>query len=171
MDGRAHAPAPKHDGLQIDDDARLQQRTWRIQRLGWLGFVALVLAGLVGLFGSGPLSRATAIGDGVRVEYDRFARLHAPATLLVSIDRAALRDGAVRLVLTGDYIRDAQIQSSTLPVVGLAPGGIVLGAAVDDDAADLIAAIHLTFSRPGPVQARLGLAGRNAAVLSHWIYP
>jgi hypothetical protein len=171
MGDRSHASATKHDGLQIDDDLRFQRRTWRIQRIGWIAFALLVLAGLLGVFGSGPLSRAEATGEGVRIEYDRFARLQSSATLRITIDPAAVRDGAIRLVLAGDYIHNAQIQYSTLPVHGIASDGIVLGAEVGGGALSLIAAVHLTFERAGAMRARIGLVGRRPAELTHWVYP
>lgn len=171
MGGRSQVSMAKHDGLQIDEDLAFQRRSWRWQRAGWLGFVALIVAGLLGVFGAGPLSRAESSGAGLRIEYDRFARTQAPTSLVIHIDGGAARAGAVRLVLGGDYIHAAQIQSTTLPVLGITGGGIVLGADLMDSAERLIVAVHLTFLRPGAMKAQIGLLGQRAADLTFLVYP
>lgn len=39
----------------VEDDMRMQQRVWRFERVGWYALVLVVLLGLAGLFGNGPL--------------------------------------------------------------------------------------------------------------------
>jgi len=75
---RANAP---HRELQLIEDMAFQRREWTMQRLGWAVMSLLVLAAAAGLFGGGPLSSSSAESDGLRLEYERFARLDQPTTL------------------------------------------------------------------------------------------
>jgi hypothetical protein len=51
---------------------------WRGQRIGWIVIAVTVVAGLAGVFGSGPLSSSSAETATLRVEYERFTRLQQP---------------------------------------------------------------------------------------------
>ena len=66
--------------LELHQDPRFTRRIAAIQRAGWVVMGLVIAAALLGLFGAGPLSRATAeAADGtLRLEYDRFGRLSAP---------------------------------------------------------------------------------------------
>src|SRR6186997_936936 len=61
------------EGLEIDEDLALQRAEWRTGRAAWIGFAALLLAGLAGLFGSGPISHGAIRGQSVGLEYERIA--------------------------------------------------------------------------------------------------
>jgi hypothetical protein len=58
---------------------------WQAQRVAWGLMAVLVLAGLLGLLGSGPLGRrSVTTPDGtVRVEYERYLRRGTPTMLLI----------------------------------------------------------------------------------------
>ncbi len=84
--------------LQLPEDMRFQRAEWRVQRIGRLLMLAIVIAALAGVFGDGPLAtRFHASGDGVlQVEYDRFVRVGASARLLVkTADGRRIQDIAV----------------------------------------------------------------------------
>ncbi|HPO58399.1 MAG TPA: hypothetical protein PLV53_06100 [Anaerolineaceae bacterium] len=49
-------------GLQVDQDMPFQEKEWTAERAGWIIGLLLLLAGLAGLFGGGPLSRAAPPG-------------------------------------------------------------------------------------------------------------
>lgn len=88
--------------LSIDDDPGFQQHEWRVQRLGWIAALVVLLAAALGLFGGDILSQATAGEGGLVVEYDRFIRFGAPTTLLLRLSPEAVADGAVGVWLD-DY--------------------------------------------------------------------
>ena len=60
-----------------------ERRWWRIERGGWMVLALFVLLGMSGVFGRGPLSKATAgeAGGPLRVEYERMARNHTPTVI------------------------------------------------------------------------------------------
>jgi hypothetical protein len=78
-----------------------QRRSWRVERLGWLAMLGLVLAGLLGAFGgSGWLAGATATTpDGaLRITYDRAQRNMLPTVFRIEALRP-LPEGRLQLRL------------------------------------------------------------------------
>jgi hypothetical protein len=71
-------PLPSRSSqLQIDEDLAFQRREWKIQRVGWGAMALVIIAALLGVFGTGPLSNATLEREGLRLEYERFCRFAA----------------------------------------------------------------------------------------------
>src|SRR5581483_6446109 len=89
----------KH-GLEINDDPSSQKRKAVGRRTAWVVMGILLIAAFFGLFGSGPLSDASATEGGVRVQYERFARRQAQTELQVRVDGAAIRDGVAEVRLS-----------------------------------------------------------------------
>jgi hypothetical protein len=53
---------------------RFQRRTWLIERIGWLVLALIVLLALLGLFGSGFLSKRSVGAGALTIHYERFQR-------------------------------------------------------------------------------------------------
>lgn len=72
--------------IELSEDLSFQRRQWRWQRAAWMLAGAIVGAGLLGLFGEGPLSTARAVSaDGaLSVDYERFVRREAPSRIVVT---------------------------------------------------------------------------------------
>lgn len=51
--GQLPVPPIRADGLQMQEYRDRQRRYWRIQRMGWWGFGAIMLLAILGLTGSG----------------------------------------------------------------------------------------------------------------------
>ena len=76
--------------LEIREDHDFQRCTWKLQRYLWAGMAALLGLALLGLFGSGPLSHATAGPEGgpFHLKYERFAGFRSPTTLEIHLGPA-----------------------------------------------------------------------------------
>ena len=76
--------------LELKQNLAFHRREWRVQHVGWWALTAFVVVASLGLFGSGPLSRARAGEPGapVWVEYDRFARVGATTRMYVHVSAA-----------------------------------------------------------------------------------
>jgi hypothetical protein len=101
--------------LEVGQDPRFQRYQWRAQRWAW-GILGLVLiAALLGLTGNGPLSHATAEtpDHSIRVNYNRFIRVRAPALTTIILGPEASPDGTVRLWIDRDYIDHLQVKHVT----------------------------------------------------------
>ena len=96
-------------GIEVDESPDFERR-WRVvTHIGAALGAMLVAAGLLGVFGSGPLAHATRSGPaGVRADYDRFVRSTASTTIAVSVPRAA---GRVDVALSRGYLDHADVSA------------------------------------------------------------
>jgi hypothetical protein len=96
--------------IELDEDLPFQKRSWTAQRIGWGVIAFIVLLGLAGIFGSGPLSHGTAkTADGaLKVDFERIARYSSPIPLRVDV---APRPGRERsLWISHEYVRELRIR-------------------------------------------------------------
>ena len=112
MPGRAGSELQRVDDLEIGQDLEFQRREWTIQRIGWAAMALIALAALLGLFGSGPLSHATAgqEGDPLRLAYARLDRKRSPSDLRLEIAAGTAQEGQVRLWLDRAYLAGLELQ-------------------------------------------------------------
>ena len=103
------------DDVEIYQDIEFTRREWATQRVAWVVMGLLLLAAIGGLFGSGPLSHNAIEDDGgqLRLEYPRFIRMKAPATLLVELGEGVARDGEASVWLDAKYVEDLEIREVT----------------------------------------------------------
>jgi hypothetical protein len=97
-------------GLEVAQDLRFQRRMWKVQRVAWAAVIAAIGAAALGVFGgSGPLERAhrqIAGGTG-ELSFDRFARLGAPTSLEIELQRGeGMRNVAIARSWLDDYRLD-----------------------------------------------------------------
>ena len=100
-------------GVEIHQDLTHQRRLWTIERVGWAVMAALVLAGFLGLFGSGPLSHVTVGGesDPIRLVLNRYARLEVPTRLQVYLSPEATRTERAKIWLGMSYLDCVRVRS------------------------------------------------------------
>ncbi len=109
-------PVTEHDehehGLEIGQDIAFQRRMWRFQRAGWVAMVVVALLALIGLFGSGPLSRARegTAGTGLTLDYARLTRHGAPDNLRVHLPASSTSQGKVELAVDREYLEGLRLE-------------------------------------------------------------
>lgn len=96
--------------LEIAHDLPFQRGEWIVQRIGWSVMALLLLAALLGAFGSGPLSDAEATSGELSLEYERVLRFESPHTMSLSVP--AGEDGA-ELLLGREFLERVEIRSVT----------------------------------------------------------
>lgn len=104
------AKVKKVGGIQVNEDIEFLQKEWRIQRIGWIGLVLFVLAGVAGLLGHGPYSRQR-IGDadGLVLSFDRMLRHAAQTQLQFTIPPTLSADTSVTLYISNRYLSDFEV--------------------------------------------------------------
>ncbi len=163
----------QHDKLDVNDDLDFQRRVWRFERAGWVAMGLIGLAGLLGLLGAGLLSGAES-GDGrLRIEYERFHRHLSPVELTVHIDKAAIKDGAVGLVLNEGFADKFQIQTIMPQPTQwrLAGDGMHVRFLAADFESPATVRFYLKPQGYGPASVAIGLEGAQPLTLPQFIYP
>src|SRR6476619_1410420 len=69
--------------LEIDEELRLHEKGWIIQKVGQVIVVLVIIAGDLGVFGEGLLSNTTPHNGTVKVEYERFFRYQTEMKIVV----------------------------------------------------------------------------------------
>jgi hypothetical protein len=152
--------------LEIDEDLDFERRSQRVERIGLVVMGLVVLAALLGLLGSGPLSHATAVGTGVALDYDRFTRFQTDQTLTVHVAPPAT-GREVRLWLDREFLDAVRLDAVLPPAlrVEAAPDRAIFVFAVAEPARPLRVTLRLQPERIGPLRGRAGLEGPAAATV------
>lgn len=158
--------------LEIDQDMPFQERMWRAQRVGWAIMALLLVAALLGAFGTGLLSRATAESGPLQVQYDRFVRFESPAQLEVRVAPGAAGDD-VRVTLSHEYLRHLLVEHITPQPEQVLDGGgrltYVFALAGAGEPAEIT--FHLRPERPGLLHAQVGLTDGQPTSFTQFVYP
>ena len=169
--------AEMHRGsdLEISQDLNSQRRNWAVQRFAWVILAALILAAILGLFGSGPLSRGMAgrQDDPLRVEYRRFWRLQSPMSLRLHFGPGAARNGQVRVWLSRSYLEAVSVQHITPQPqsVEAGPEHFTYIFTLSQPDRPTAVTFHIEPEIPGSVPGQAGLENGPEVSFRHFIYP
>lgn len=97
--------------IEVDQNLDHARSLWRVQRVGWVIMLLIVIGGLLGLFGNGPLAEDRARAEGLTLDYDRFARHGAASSLRVEVRPEAVRGDTLKLWITRDFIDGLKLES------------------------------------------------------------
>jgi hypothetical protein len=99
--------------LQVRQDDRFRRRERVVQRVAWVLIVLFIAAGLLGVFGPGPLSWSTAASEdgAVTVEYQRFGHLEADDLVTITVAGAAVASDSVEVELAAEWVAAVDLQS------------------------------------------------------------
>jgi hypothetical protein len=161
--------------LEVEEDLPFQQAEWRIERIGWVVMALVILAGLLGLLGSGPLSSAQAGGSdaGIEVQYDRFMRVEAARQLEIRLLPGSPAGGEARVMLDGDYVQRLHIERIQPEPndTEVRSGGITYTFRVGDLNEPGVVVLSVKPMQMGLLRGRIGLDQREPVSLSHVVYP
>ena len=155
--------------LDLDDKPGLHRRAHKVQTVLWIAMALLVMAGGLGVFGGGPLSKKeegnTETGPWVR--YDRLARHEAPVD--VELRWAAPAQGGATVAFPGSY-------AEAFEVTGVVPQPTTVRTAQNhvyyhfDSSGPVTVIFHLRCNEIGTVKGYVEVAGQRLP-LRHWVYP
>jgi len=165
-------PRDRDARLELSDEEPFHQRMWRVRHVGRIVMGLLVIAGLGGLLGVGPLSRVEVRGpDGLRIEHARFARAEAAQTLEVHMPTPT--PGGHHLAVSRTFLDRVRIESvvpAPLRTEALADGVAYVFAA-GPSAASAVATFHFTPRSMGVVQGGIGVPGLAPLTIRMLVYP
>jgi hypothetical protein len=164
-------PAP----AQVSEDVRFQERTWAAQRVGWWAMGLLLVAALAGVFAAGPLSSSEA-SDGrgaLLVEYHRFQRHRAPATLQVHVAPEAITSDTILVHFNRSLVEAFRVEriEPEPDQAKVTPSGVEYAFATAEPGRAASLRFFLNAESFGPVQGEVGLSGREPARFAVFIYP
>jgi hypothetical protein len=158
--------------LELVEDIDAERLEWRIQRVSWLAIAAVLVAGLLGLLGPGPMSsRSTMDAEGkLRLEYKRFLRFQAPSELRVEIKPTG--ENKAELWINSDFIQHVKVEAIVPPPqrAEFSNGGINYTFPVSPVEASSII-FHLEIERMGPGKIQMRLNKESTLEASLWVYP
>jgi hypothetical protein len=161
--------------LDLQEDEAFQKVEWRIQRIGWFIWAAILLAGLAGLLGPGPLSNAEATtpGGDLTVAYDRFLHYHQPAILEVELHENDSPSKTTQLAISQTLLDRIEIHRIEPEPERheLASDGAIYSFPRADDAKHAKILFHVEYERPGKSVGSIGLAGREPVFFNQFVYP
>jgi hypothetical protein len=83
MQTNKHTVEVIHPDLEIDEHLPLQESGWVVQRFGWIFIVSVMVAGGLGLFGEGILSKRKVTAGSSKAEYEHYFRYETEMKMLV----------------------------------------------------------------------------------------
>ncbi|SHJ64361.1 hypothetical protein SAMN02745194_03036 [Roseomonas rosea] len=143
----------------VGEDLAFQRRVWRFQRIGWGAMALVVLLGMAGVFGGGPLAQASArSADGaIEAEWEWIERIGRDSQL--RIRGLAPHRGPLELRLEGGLAGPVEISGIEPQPAGesRAPGRIWLrfDPPPEGERAEIL--LKLRSSRPGIVSGQLAI--------------
>jgi hypothetical protein len=158
--------------LEIDEDLTFQRREWHVQRIGWFLLCAFVLAALLGVFGSGPLSHARAgePGSPLWVEYERFVRQGTGDRVTIHVPAGESRE-TLEIRVSRDYVDTLRIERITPEPDAMGVNGTDVVLRFLGDAANSSRVVldvePLTI---GPKAATIGTQGAPSVTLTQLVY-
>ena len=166
---------PRVGDLEIKQDLDYQRREWICQRVGWVVMALVVFAALAGLLGTGPLSKtsATSSDGSLRVEFNRFLHYHNPDMLKVYLAGGVARNGELRVWLDRSYLDAIEIEkTSPEPVrVEIGEDRHIYVFPVADPSQPTVVVFHFQADQRLTLSGRVGVADKEAAEFSQFVYP
>lgn len=161
--------------LEISEDMEFQERSWRVQRIGWVIMALLIVAALLGLFGVGPLGQATAgtEADPLWVEYDRFSRLMKSTNLTIYVNPDAAQNGEIRLWISQNFLDHVEINhiTPTEDSAEVMQEGVVYTFQAAETDEPITIMIQLRAAQAGLISGEIGLEGGESQEFTQFIYP
>lgn len=156
----------------VHEDMRLQRRSWRFERVGWFGLLALIGLTLAGLFSKGPLSEVEpqTADHTLKVKYERFSRNGAQDDLVIT---SSGLPGEMRyLVLGGELLEGLSIESLNPQPAPLRSDGRDLVVPMKADSNGL-ATLYLTVRSNGVglYRGHIRMLHGQALPIPKFIYP
>ena len=155
--------------LEINQDLAFERRSWRIRQIANVVFAVLLLAALLGVFGSGVVSDASreSPSNSFVVEYDRFLRFGAPATLHVELRSGGSETNVSvsRSYLNQFDIRGVKPQPESVTAL---PDRMVFTFKYE---APTAVDFNLLPRQPGRQRGTVTVDGEDPVTFSQWVYP
>jgi hypothetical protein len=161
------------DDLETPAVLTHHRREWRAERIAWFAFLAIIVCGLAGYLGPGPLTleRRTADDGSWTLEYQSVEHNSSPGRLVVRV-RPAAGGAPVRLVLSRSFCDHVTAESIVpRPVSIEARGDDLVYAFAADAAEEVVVKYAFQYETFGTFDHRAGLEGSSTIGFRQWVLP
>ncbi len=160
--------------LEIDEDISFERSTWKIQRVGWVIMLLIVLSAILGFTGRGGLlnvnkQTVTSTDGTMEIEYERFQRREASSELKITLKNISTPSPTI--FFSTDFYTKQRIDKIIPEPEKVEAGadGIVYTFAVDAPNTQLI--FHTKSTTFGQIQYSVQRPGSSAETIKHFVYP
>lgn len=166
------------DAARQDDFTRgmldimpFQRREWVVQRIGWVLIGLVLLAGMLGLFGRGPLAHRTSANPALRVEYEWLTRRDSQTSWKLT-PLAPPVDGRYRVALDANWAQHFHIHAiQPQPVSARLAGGRWMYVFDARDVLGLPIVFRVEADTMGPIRGSIVLNDAQPLPIAQFIYP
>lgn len=167
--------------LKDELDMAFTRRQWRGQRIGWALMLLVIVATVLGLFGTGPLGSIVEtrdVGDAhYEVDHARFTRQLLVERIHVRVLAPSATGDDLEIAFSSDYASNNNIRGSTPDADGggASADGATYRYEVSDWSQPVVVAFEVEarkpFSNPGVVTITAGDLDPVRMPLDAWVYP
>lgn len=174
----ATKPSTPKSAAHQDDFSRemlktmpFQRREWVVQRIGWALVALILLGGLLGLFGRGPLAQRTSANPALQVEYEWLTRRDSQTTWKLT-PLVPPVDGKYRVALDANWAQHFRIHAiQPEPVSAQLADGRWVYVFEARDVRDLPIVFHVEAGRMGALEGSISLNDSAPLQIAQFIYP
>jgi hypothetical protein len=171
QDSKREAQHPPGIAELARDVQPFHRREWLAQRVGWALLALILLAGLAGVFGRGPLAEQRIETAAVRLDYERFVRRGAPTRwelTLLSPSAGGTADIAIDAAFASNFeIHSIQPEPSSTSLSG---GRWIYSFETRDDGETLVVFV-VQPERIGRHEGAIHVGSSPPLMLSQLTYP
>ena len=161
--------------IDINEDVPFQRREWKLQRIGWVVIALLLLAGLLGVWGRGPLTtkQITDAASASWVEYHSVDHYQADTTFSLHVGSGAVTADTLRITLNRAYLDRIQLQGIEPEPAAqeLRGNGVVYVFDVATPGQPVAVTFEHVFTQPGTATAEIGIEGGPALSFRQFVLP
>ena len=160
--------------VDIAEDMAFQRRSWNVQRVGWAVMFVIVVAALAGLFGSGPLSGATA-GDAstFQVRYARAIRHRDATQFRIDVPTSRTSQNQVEIAIERSFLEGINLESIIPEPESVEAGADAIVYSFDVGGAEQPVTITFNFEPVdiGPTSAIVAVNDERPITLDIFVFP
>ena len=161
--------------LQLEDNMASHRTEWRVQRIGWVLWGAVLIAALLGLMGPGPLSsqESSAADGSLSLKFDRFLHYHHPTQLELLLRPGERRATDIRVEVAQKLLDRVEIHRIEPEPTGrqLSDDGAVFTFPLAEGSQSSKVVFHMEYEKYGPSSGRISLLGGQSVDFKQFVYP
>jgi hypothetical protein len=161
------------EDLELQTDESFQRNEWRIQRVGWIVWFLVIVAGLIGLLGSGPMSHQeiSAADGSLAIGYDRYLHYHHPTQLILSPGEIAADELRIKFdQALLDRLQVERIEPEPLKAE-LIDDGVIYTFMQKPSSQNVKVIFHVDYERFGASRGTVEVVGHEPLTLKQFVYP